>query len=339
MGMPLDPRASGEFIASCAKDVSINNQKMCELATMLADVLGKDEYGMRSWKGHPLHPDRTDFATVDWIFVADTLNFSFWGENDNKFGVKYNGKLYTGYWSLHAAIRRALQEEVNIIDPKFYAKMDKSEFVHFLRSDTSWPIPLLDERYKVLKEAGNILNEKYESTFVTCITESKSNAVKLMELIVKNFPSYRDEAEYEGKKVCFYKRAQILVSDVWACFEGNAIGAFTDIDCLTMFADYRIPQVLAYLGVLKYSDALTTKLQDEYLFCNGDREEVELRGCSIAAVELLKEEIKEKLSSNNATKNIKVNSALIDFFLWDYQQKHRRDVQKVPFHKVRCIYY
>ena len=39
--------------------------------------------------------------------------------------------------------------------------------------------------------------------------------------------------------VAFYKRAQILIADVWACCEGEGLGAFTDIDDITMFADYR----------------------------------------------------------------------------------------------------
>lgn len=40
-------------------------------------------------------------------------------------------------------------------------------------------------------------------------------------------------------QVTFYKRAQILVADIWGCFEGQGIGFFADIDCITMFADYR----------------------------------------------------------------------------------------------------
>lgn len=34
----------------------------------------------------------------------------------------------------------------------------------------------------------------------------------------------------------FYKRAQILVADLWACFEGEGYGYFHDIDTVTMFA-------------------------------------------------------------------------------------------------------
>lgn len=39
--------------------------------------------------------------------------------------------------------------------------------------------------------------------------------------------------------VAFYKRAQILIADIWACFEGQGLGNFSDIDTITMFADYR----------------------------------------------------------------------------------------------------
>lgn len=39
--------------------------------------------------------------------------------------------------------------------------------------------------------------------------------------------------------VALYKRAQILIGDIWACFHGEGLGHFTDIDTITMFADYR----------------------------------------------------------------------------------------------------
>lgn len=39
--------------------------------------------------------------------------------------------------------------------------------------------------------------------------------------------------------VKIYKRVQILVADIWACFEGKSYGEFNDIDSITMFADYR----------------------------------------------------------------------------------------------------
>ena len=41
------------------------------------------------------------------------------------------------------------------------------------------------------------------------------------------------------RPVSLYKRAQILIADLWLCFDGQGLGQFDDIDTLTMFADYR----------------------------------------------------------------------------------------------------
>lgn len=60
----------------------------------------------------------------------------------------------------------------------------------------------------------------------------------------------------------FYKRAQILVADTWSVLEGKEDGCFNDISSLTIFADYRIPQVLVHLGAMRYSDELMRKLHE-----------------------------------------------------------------------------
>lgn len=39
-----------------------------------------------------------------------------------------------------------------------------------------------------------------------------------------------------GRQLFFYKRARIFVGDLWGCFRGAGLGAFADIDQLTMFA-------------------------------------------------------------------------------------------------------
>lgn len=48
---------------------------------------------------------------LNWVFVVDTLNFSFWPERENQqCEVTYKGTIYTGYMTLCAAISRALDE-------------------------------------------------------------------------------------------------------------------------------------------------------------------------------------------------------------------------------------
>lgn len=136
--------------------------------------------------------------------------------------------------------------------------------------------------------------------------------------------------------VSFYKRAQILIGDIWACFEGKDAGEFNDIDTLTMFADYRIPQVLYSFGAIRYSDHLLSLLRNGQLLEYGCEEEVEIRSSSIWSVE----EAVKKLQLKQNELPCKVNSILIDFCLWDYRRLNALEIDTcVPFHKVRSIYY
>lgn len=263
----------------------------------------------------------------------DTLNFCFW-RNDNGDGWQVDG--YTGYFALCAAINRAFKENKDILNPKFYSTITEEQLKKVLRSDTAVEIPLLSERVKCLHEVGSVLLENFEGSFINCIKRAEQSAIALLKLIVGNFKCFRDEANYKGHEVSLYKRAQILVADVWACFHGQGVGYFEDIDEITMFADYRVPQSLLYFGVFEYSQELLDKLKNETMLMNGDEEEVEIRGCSIHAVELVKELAQEKLKDQK-----KVNSILIDHYLWDFRRKHDKEIRKkgLPFHKTYSIYY
>lgn len=46
---------------------------------------------------------------LEWIFLLDTLNFCFWSDSEELFGVNYRGKLWTGYRSLCAALCKAVE--------------------------------------------------------------------------------------------------------------------------------------------------------------------------------------------------------------------------------------
>ena len=149
---------------------------------------------------------------------------------------------------------------------------------------------------------------------------------------------FKDIAEYNGKQVAIYKRAQILITDIWACFEGQGYGEFRDIDTITMFADYRIPQALLYFGAIEYSKEFREYLEKDHLMKSGDRYELEIRGCSIWATELISKETRRLLDEHLETKDMLVNSLLIDHFLWDYRRDHNDAMKDLPIHRIRCIY-
>ena len=113
--------------------------------------------------------------------------------------------------------------------------------------------PLLLERTRKIRELGHVLLRHFQGLASNLILESNHSAVELVRLITSYFPSFRDESLYRGELIFFYKRAQIFTGDVWAAY-GKKTGnehpfAFRDMNELTMFADYRVPQVSSFLFV------------------------------------------------------------------------------------------
>jgi len=223
--------------------------------------------------------------------------------------------------------------------PQFYSKITLEELGVIMQADSSSPIPLLSERFKCLHEAGQFLVDNYEGSFVNYLKANGSSAQNLLKKVVQDFESYRDEAVFEGTRVSFYKRAQILIADIWAHLEGVGLAHFDDIDSLTMFADYRVPQVLVHFGALKYNEHLLGRLKSGEQLQNGEREEVEIRGCSVAAVDLITDQVKERIKGQSGFEKVTVNPTLVDYFLWNYRRDHADELAKIPFHKVRCVYY
>jgi Potential Queuosine, Q, salvage protein family len=214
---------------------------------------------INNFSQHHLHPKSTDEHALNLIFLIDTLNFCFWTPPGQP---KWNVDNETGYFALCAAVNRAMREGYDITNPAFYSTITLADLEKILRADDGQThCPLLEERVKCLHEVGKTLLEKYGGKFENCIKKSNHSAKALLRLIVDEFPCFRDEGDFAGKRVAIYKRAQILVGDVWACYRGEGLGHFDDIIDVTMFADYRVPQVLVHFGALKYSNELMDKLQ------------------------------------------------------------------------------
>ncbi|XP_055630975.1 queuosine salvage protein [Toxorhynchites rutilus septentrionalis] len=334
----LSPAESGEFIVKNAKFLKVNEDGIRSLVKEVIDGIQTKEINVENFSQHEYHPKPTDPHAANWIFLIDTLNFCFWTPG-NATKWKVNGQ--TGYFSLCAAINRALANGVDITNPSFYSKITLEQLEQILRSDDGETQPLLmPERVACLHEVGKVLLDKYDGKFDKCVEACNNSAVTLLKLVTDEFPCFRDEAMYDGKRVSIYKRAQILVGDLWACYRGEGLGRFDDIEKMTMFADYRVPQVLVHFGTLTYSDELMDLLKSDKILDNGCSEEVEIRGASIYVVERLKELVLAELKANHPDISPKnVNAVLLDHFLWDYRRKHAVELEYIPFHKTISVYY
>lgn len=81
--------------------------------------------------------------------------------------------------------------------------MTLEQVKHVFRSDTEVPMPLIEERHRVLNESGTVLLEKFGGSYLTCVKMSQKSAQKLLRLIVENVPSYRDEAIFQVSCFCY----------------------------------------------------------------------------------------------------------------------------------------
>ncbi|KAI9228918.1 MAG: hypothetical protein DHS80DRAFT_27109 [Piptocephalis tieghemiana] len=324
MSTVLSVRESAAFIVKHAKEVRVSEEGVRRTAEWIGHAMKKSHYSRKEWGKHQLNPSTPSEEAIAWIFVVDALNFSFWTEraedDPSRYGVRWEGRLWT-----------ALASGIPITDPAWYSKASDDELKDIFRSDTTDQIPLLQERVNVLRECGRVLVEHFQGTFVKCIEQAESSASSLLSLIVGHFPCFRDVQQYQGREVAFYKRAQILIADIWACFDDQGLGHFEDIDTLTMFADYRVPQALVGTGALTYEESLVQDLHQHVPLSPGSERECEIRGGSIHAVECIRQALAEQ--------GIHVHAVLLDFFLWDYAKREAESLKTIPIHHTRSIWY
>jgi hypothetical protein len=168
-----------------------------------------------------------------------------------------------------------------------------------------------------------------EGQFVNTIARAASSAVGLAELLAAEFPSFADVATFGGQPVYFLKRAQICACDVYGATGGEAWGNLANLEGLTAFADYKVPQVLRHLGILRYADDLAHVVDNLVPLAPGSVREVEIRAATIWAVELLRDALVERGSS--------LRPFEIDWHLWELGQSLPPDTR--PYHRTRTWYY
>lgn len=262
---------------------------------------------------------------LNFLLVFNSISFSYWGAP--KWTIEHQGEKFDGSWGMITALKRTIDEKKPILNPRCFSEIKQGEFKEILRANVI--IPLFEERWKILREVGNVLTKKYKGEFSNLVKEANNDAMKLLSLIIANFPSFDDTATYKGKKVFFYKRAQLLVDDIYQAFNGKSYGNLKNIDKITACADYKLPQVLRKFDILSYSKELASKVDNKIQIHKNSEEEVEIRANTIWAVEFIKEELKHRFPNENS---IHVND-----HLWLLGQNKNPDDK--PYHRTRTTAY
>lgn len=326
---PLRVLESTLPIVEQSRSVLIDREQVQRAAALLQEMPAPESDWDRIL--HPMSDEPARLANL--VLVVDALNFCFWSlpsARQPRWQVTYQGVTYDGYTALSVALRRAVEAGYPLWDGDQLGTITEAEVAELLAGDPGTePIPLLHARMTHLREVGVALAERWEGSFLHAIRAARGSAPRLVAEVLRALPSFRDVARLGQREARFYKRAQILVADVHGAFAGRGPGAFHDLDTLTAFADYKVPQVLRQLGVISYVPELAGKIARYELIPPESEEEIEIRAATVWAVELLRQEL--------ARRGRTMPAYAIDWALWHAGQSLPPETD--PYHRTLTVYY
>jgi hypothetical protein len=314
---------TAENVAQMSRLVRIDR----EAVAFFSRKMLKDGVTVPAWNS-PYHLCTRSEDTVSYLLVLDSLNFCFWPASGmNTWEIEYQSRRLSGYWALAACLKRAVESGIPITKAEYLADLSLGNLQRVLSGRGE--LQLLGDRVRILNELGLLLLEEYGGDAHRLVEVAKNSALRLVRLLAEILSSFRDVAGYRGQRVFFYKRGQIFAADLYGAFEGKSWGRFKDINKLTAFADYKLPQVLRELGILRYTPALARAVDQAIPLEAGSHEEVEIRANTIWAVELIRKEL--ELAGRV------LRAFEIDWILWNMGQDEEFTVR--PYHRTVTIFY
>lgn len=292
--------------------IKVNKKRLEKVAKEFA----KESLTIPSWDAPVFLDHDHSLYMVDFFLLANSINFAF---TDFKTGIKfeteYQGTNWKGSYGMFACLKRAYDTPLAIFNTDYLANISVKKMKEIFKGNIE--IPMLKQRTKIFREIGKVLQKNYCKSLDGIRWASKgmlfNDGRGFVERLVKDFPSFDDSLEYKGKKVCFYKRAQLAPAMLYGKFQ-NKYKLFNDIDKLTVFADYVLPKALRDLGIFEYTKSLKDKIDNSKLIKANSRTELELRACTIHAADMLIKEINKK-------RKYKINALHLDYRLWSEARK------------------
>lgn len=312
--------SSIEPVTKDSKFVTVNKNRVADFAKSLISV------NVPSWDNE-FQFKGTAEQTVQYYFFVDSINFCFWPlKGKEKWGIERGGKIITGYYAYSYAIKKSIEENPRLLDASYLSNISYAEFGNIFKGRGK--LQLLEKRWEIIRENFGSMNDNFGGQASILIRKAKKDVNDLIRLLLGYFPSFRDVSNYKRKEAFFLKRAQIFISDINYAMKNKGLGYFKNMDDLSIFADYKLPQLLQNEGILQYSTSLLEKIRNEELIKSISREEMEIRANTIFACELILKEL-QKLGRS-------INSNQLDWILW---VKAKDTKFTFPHHLTLTIFY
>jgi hypothetical protein len=327
---PDDPfaiRAATARVMAESRDVRIDQRAVERVSRQLAE----DATEPPAWDD-TLHFRGTPEQTAGWVVVLDALNSCFWPQGPNpavRWRVTWRGVTHDGYDALAAALHRAVVDDgYPVWDPAWLRDIPLDTVAHALRGDDGPAIPLLNDRMICLRGVSDT-RDRSGARPADIAIDAGGSAERVVRLVLARYDVFADAATWrrpggQTLEVPFLKRAQILAADLAGALAGTELAITSDLERLTAFADYKVPQVLRHLGVLIYAEPLARHIAARARIPAGHPHEVAIRAGTVQAC--------ERIVAATRALGREITAAELDWRLWRLGQSLPGNVE--PYHRT-----
>lgn len=261
-------RSACEWVAARARSVRIEEREI----EAYAAELSPPEIAPPDLATELVEGDRETRAA--FVICLDAINFgSGWWPTIRKRPGR------SGYFTIAAGLTERFRES-GAWSAVELSELRAAEIAAVVGQDAEHP--LMAHYAAALNDVGERIGADHGGRFEAVVEAAQGSAPALAGLLGE-WRAFADVSTYEGRPVPFFKRAQIAAADL----DRIGLAKLRDLDRLTAFADNLVPHVLRIDGVLRLDPALKARIEAGELLEHGSAEEVELRACTVHAIEQL----------------------------------------------------
>jgi hypothetical protein len=299
-------RLLSENVMKKAKHVQLDADRVKQVVADLARLDFK--LTLPTWDFPDLYLQSNNYEElVKYYLVLNAINYCFTDpltgerfQDEKDEGSTLMSKRVTEHWEL-------------LRDPVFLMQIDEKTLRERIFKAPG-AMPMLKERVMSLREVGNFLSSGKFDEFLR-LTARAQDPLSAVNFLAESLPLWGRDP--------FLKRAQLFLAFLYGRFQRDPRFPLhlKSSEALTIFADYRVPQALISLGIMKVGDELMAKLQSRTPLEVDSLEESELRAASVLAGDLLAKNMNERGAWGF------VSALHVDFLLWSLPRKKSKDAQ------------
>lgn len=200
-------------------------------------------------------------SIIDFELIANSVNYCYW------YGLSHIRPLDCCATKMYKLLEESYKPRLEYnglriekITEEFGNKMILERF------------PLIQQRLSHLREISS-----YTGDYASDIYNNSNDLESCLNMILLKFPGYAQDM--------FLKRASLFFMQVYR----QSFLFCEQINMLPIPADYQIPKMLEYMGILNYSNKLKNMINNGEIIPSGSIMECEIRASAIEACRMLGE--------------------------------------------------